>query len=328
MAVKVGINGFGRIGRYLTRLIHDSKDFDLVAVNARASNEDLALLLKHDSVHGKFNAEVVANKDGFTINGKQIKVTRCAPGEWIWGELGCDLVVESTGKFRDRESCEKAMACGAKRVVISAPGIDSDITVVMGVNDGDLKPEHKIVSAASCTTNCLAPVAKVINDAFGIERGLMTTIHAYTMSQRVLDGSHSDIRRARACAVNMVPTTTGAAKAVTLVIPELKGKLDGMSVRVPTPNVSLVDLTCDLAKETTAEEVNAVLKKAATENMGYTEMPLVSTDYLGDTHGGVVDGPLTSVMDGKLLKLIIWYDNEASFSNQLVRLMKKVSDMI
>ncbi|CCO24627.1 type I glyceraldehyde-3-phosphate dehydrogenase [Maridesulfovibrio hydrothermalis] len=328
MAVKVGINGFGRIGRYLVRLIHDSKDFDLVAINARASNEDLALLFKHDSVHGKFDADVEPTKDGFSINGKEIKITRCAPGEWIWGELGCDMVVESTGKFRDRKSCEQMIACGAKNIVISAPGIDADLTVVMGVNDGELKPEHKIVSAASCTTNCLAPVAKVINDEFGIERGLMTTIHAYTMSQRVLDGSHKDIRRARACAVNMVPTTTGAAKAVTMVIPELKGKLDGMSVRVPTPNVSLVDLTCDLAKDTTAEEVNAVLKKAANENMGYTEMPLVSNDYLGDTHGGVVDGPLTAVMDGKMLKLIIWYDNEASFSNQLLRLMNKVSSMM
>ncbi|SME94651.1 type I glyceraldehyde-3-phosphate dehydrogenase [Desulfovibrio gilichinskyi] len=325
MAVKVGINGFGRIGRYLTRLIHNSKEIDLVAINARASNEDLALLLQYDSVHGKLDAEVIANEDGFTVNGKQIKVTRCAPGEWIWGELGCDIVVESTGKFRDRESCQKAIACGAKKVIISAPGVDSDITVVMGVNDNDLKPEHKIVSAASCTTNCLAPVAKVINDVFGIERGLMTTVHAYTMSQRVLDGSHSDIRRGRACAVNIIPTTTGAAKSVALVIPELTGKLDGMSLRVPTPNVSLVDLTCDLAKKTTIEEVNAALKKAANENMGYTDKPLVSTDYIGSTYGGVVDGPLTSVMEENMLKLIVWYDNESSFSNQLVRLIKKVA---
>lgn len=325
MAVKVGINGFGRIGRYLTRLIHNSKEIDLVAINARASNEDLALLLQYDSVHGKLDAEVIANEDGFTVNGKQIKVTRCAPGEWIWGELGCDIVVESTGKFRDRESCQKAIACGAKKVVISAPGADSDITVVMGVNDGDIKPEHTIVSAASCTTNCLAPVAKVISDVFGIERGLMTTVHAYTMNQRVLDGSHPDIRRGRGCAVNIIPTTTGAAKAVTLVIPELKGKLDGMSLRVPTPNVSLVDLTCNLSKKTSVEEVNEVLKKAANEHMGYTDKPLVSTDYIGDTHGGVVDGPLTSVIDEKMLKLIIWYDNESSFSNQLVRLIKKVA---
>ncbi|WP_319759787.1 type I glyceraldehyde-3-phosphate dehydrogenase [Maridesulfovibrio sp.] len=328
MAVKVGINGFGRIGRYLVRLIHNSKDFDLVAINARASNEDLALLFKHDSVHGTFHADVEANDEGFTIDGKQIKVTRCAPGEWLWKDLGCEMVVETTGKFRDRASCEKHLACGAKKVIISSPGIDADLTVVMGVNDAEIKPEHNIVSGASCTTNCLAPVAKVINDEFGLERGLMTTVHAYTMSQRVLDGSHKDIRRARACAVNMVPTTTGAAKAVTMVIPELKGKLDGMSIRVPTPNVSLVDLTCDLGRNTTKEEVNAVLAKAANEHMGYTEMPLVSTDYLGDTHGGVVDGPLTEVMEGKMLKLIIWYDNEASFTNQLVRLMTKVAGMI
>lgn len=328
MAVKVGINGFGRIGRYLVRLIHDSKDLDLVAINARTSNEDLAFLFKHDSVHGTFHADVEANADGFTINGKQIKVTRCAPGEWQWADLGCDMVVETTGKFRDRGSCEKHMACGAKKVIVSAPGIGADLTVVMGVNDADIKPEHNIISGASCTTNCLAPVAKVINDEFGLERGLMTTVHAYTMNQRVLDGSHTDIRRARACAVNMVPTTTGAAKAVTMVIPELEGKLDGMSIRVPTPNVSLVDLTCDLGRETSKEEVNAVLAKAANEHMGYTEKPLVSNDYLGDTHGGVVDGPLTEVMDGKMLKLIIWYDNEASFTNQLVRLMNKVAGMI
>jgi glyceraldehyde 3-phosphate dehydrogenase len=328
MAVKLGINGFGRIGRYLVRLIHDSKEFDLVAINARASNEDLALLFKHDSVHGTFDAEVEATEKGFTINGKEIIVTRCAPGEWKWAELGCDMVAETTGKFRDRESCLKHIACGAKKVVISSPGIDADNTIVMGVNDDTLKPEDNIVSAASCTTNCLAPVAKVINDEFGLERGLMTTVHAYTMSQRVLDGSHKDIRRARACAVNMVPTTTGAAKAVTMVIPELKGKLDGMSIRVPTPNVSLVDFTCDLGRATTKEEVNAALAKAANENMGYTEKPLVSTDYIGDPHGGVVDGPLTEVMDGTMLKLIIWYDNEASFTHQLVRLMKKVGDMI
>ncbi|WP_320169659.1 type I glyceraldehyde-3-phosphate dehydrogenase [Maridesulfovibrio sp.] len=328
MAVKLGINGFGRIGRYLVRLIHDSKDFDLVAINARASNEDLALLFKHDSVHGTFHADVEATENGFTINGREILVTRCAPGEWKWAELGCEMVAETTGKFRDRESCKKHMACGAKKVVISSPGIDADKTIVMGVNDHILTPADNIVSGASCTTNCLAPVAKVINDEFGLERGLMTTVHAYTMSQRVLDGSHKDIRRARACAVNMVPTTTGAAKAVTMVIPELEGKLDGMSIRVPTPNVSLVDLTCDLGRATTKEEVNAVLAKAANAHMGYTEKPLVSTDYIGDTHGGVVDGPLTEVMDGTMLKLIIWYDNEASFTNQLVRLMTKVAGMM
>ncbi|MGE4292497.1 MAG: type I glyceraldehyde-3-phosphate dehydrogenase [Desulfovibrio sp.] len=327
MAVKVGLNGFGRIGRYLTRLMAEENGLELVAVNARASNEQLAHLLKYDSVHGRF-MDVEPTEAGFKVKGREIKVTRNAPGEWTWGDLGCDLVVESTGKFTDRESCEKHLACGAKRVVISAPGKNADQTVVMGVNDADLKPEHKIISNASCTTNCLAPVAKVINDTFGIRHGQMTTVHSYTMSQRILDGSHKDIRRARACAVNMVPTSTGAAKAVGLVIPELNGKLGGLSVRVPTPNVSLVDLVVELEKPTTVEEVNAALKAAANEHMGYTEESLVSMDFLGSTHGGVVDAPLTAVFGGTQLKLIVWYDNEAGFTNQLLRLMRKVGGMI
>lgn len=322
MAVKVGLNGFGRIGRYMARLLAEETELELVQVNARASNEDLAHLLKYDSVHGRF-MDVEANDDGFVMAGKQVKVTRNAPGEWDWS--GCDLVVESTGKFRDRESCEKHMAGGAKKVIISAPGQNPDVTIVMGVNDQDLKPEHRIISNASCTTNCLAPAAKVINDTFGIKHGIMTTVHSYTMSQRILDGSHKDIRRARACAVNMVPTTTGAAKAVGLVIPELNGVLDGMAIRVPTPNVSLVDLVCELEKPTTVEEVNAALKAASNENMGYTEEPLVSVDFMGSTHGGVVDSQLTRVMGGTQLKLIIWYDNEAGFTNQLVRLTRKVA---
>jgi glyceraldehyde 3-phosphate dehydrogenase len=326
MATKIGLNGFGRIGRYLARLLAEETDLELVAVNARASNEDLAHLLKYDSVHGRF-PDVQPTEDGFVMAGKPVKVTRNAPGEWTWGELGCDLVVESTGKFTDRESCEKHLACGAKKVVISAPGKNADVTVVIGVNDEELKPEHKIISNASCTTNCLAPVAKVINDTFGIKHGIMTTVHSYTMSQRILDGSHKDMRRARACAVNMVPTTTGAAKAVGLVIPELNGILDGMAIRVPTPNVSLVDLVCELKKETTPEEVNAALKAAADESMGYTEEPLVSVDFMGSTFGGVVDSSLTRVMGGTQLKVIVWYDNEAGFTNQLLRLIKKAAAM-
>ncbi|XXJ19549.1 type I glyceraldehyde-3-phosphate dehydrogenase [Desulfovibrio caledoniensis] len=326
MATKIGLNGFGRIGRYLARLLAEETDLELVAVNARASNEDLAHLLKYDSVHGRF-PDVQPTEDGFVMAGKPVKVTRNAPGEWTWGELGCDLVVESTGKFTDRESCEKHLACGAKKVIISAPGKNADVTVVVGVNDGELKPEHKIISNASCTTNCLAPVAKVINDTFGIKHGIMTTVHSYTMSQRILDGSHKDMRRARACAVNMVPTTTGAAKAVGLVIPELNGILDGMAIRVPTPNVSLVDLVCELKKETTPEEVNAALKAAADESMGYTEEPLVSVDFMGSTFGGVVDSSLTRVMGGTQLKVIVWYDNEAGFTNQLLRLIKKAAAM-
>jgi glyceraldehyde 3-phosphate dehydrogenase len=327
MATKIGLNGFGRIGRYLTRLLAGETDLELVAVNARASNEDLAHLLKYDSVHGRF-LDVEPTKDGFKVNGKPVVVTRNAPGEWQWGDLGCDIVVESTGKFTDRASCEKHLACGAKKVLISAPGKDADLTVVMSVNDADIKPEHKIISNASCTTNCLAPAAKIINDTFGIKHGIMTTVHSYTMSQRILDGSHKDLRRARACAVNMVPTTTGAAKAVGLVIPELNGVLDGMAIRVPTPNVSLVDLVCELKKPTTVEEVNAALKAAANDSMGYTEEPLVSVDFMGSTFGGVVDSGLTRVMGGTQLKLIIWYDNEAGFTNQLLRLTKKVAGMI
>jgi len=326
MATKIGLNGFGRIGRYLARLLAEETDLELVAVNARASNEDLAHLLKYDSVHGRF-LDVQPTEDGFVMAGKPVKVTRNAPGEWTWGDLGCDLVVESTGKFTDRESCEKHLVCGAKKVIISAPGKDADVTVVIGVNDQELKPEHKIISNASCTTNCLAPVAKIINDAYGIKHGIMTTVHSYTMSQRILDGSHKDLRRARACAVNMVPTTTGAAKAVGLVIPELNGILDGMAIRVPTPNVSLVDLVCELKKETTAEEVNAAFKAAANDSMGYTEEPLVSVDFMGSTFGGVVDSSLTRVMGGTQLKVIAWYDNEAGFTNQLLRLIKKAAAM-
>ncbi|MGE4552940.1 MAG: type I glyceraldehyde-3-phosphate dehydrogenase [Desulfovibrionaceae bacterium] len=324
MAVKIGINGFGRIGRYLTRLLAGESGLELVAVNARASNKDLAHLLKYDSVHGRFPG-VEANDQGFTLDGKQVLVTRDAPGEWKWGEMGCEVVVESTGKFTDRASCEKHLACGAKRVVVSAPAKDPDATIVIGVNDADLNAGQKIVSNASCTTNCLAPVAKVLHDNFGIKHGIMTTVHSYTMSQRILDGSHKDIRRARACAVNMVPTTTGAAKAVSLVIPALKGKLDGMAIRVPTPNVSLVDLVCELETSTTAEAVNAVLKAAANESMGYTEEPLVSTDFMGSTFGGVVDSQLTRVMGDTQVKCIIWYDNEAGFTNQLLRLVRKVA---
>lgn len=327
MAMKIGLNGFGRIGRYLARLLADEKDFELVAVNARASNEDLAHLLKYDSVHGRF-LDVEPTDTGFKMNGQSVTVTRNAPGEWTWGDLGCDIVIESTGKFTDRESCEKHIACGAKKVLISAPGKDADITVVMGVNDELLTADHNIISNASCTTNCLAPVAKVINDLYGIKHGIMTTVHSYTMSQRILDGSHKDLRRARSCAVNMVPTTTGAAKAVGLVIPELNGVLDGMAIRVPTPNVSLVDLVCELKKTATAEDVNAALKAAANDSMGYTDEPLVSVDFMGSTFGGVVDSSLTRVMGGTQLKLIIWYDNEAGFTNQLLRLTKKVAGMM
>jgi glyceraldehyde 3-phosphate dehydrogenase len=330
MAVRIGINGFGRIGRYLTRLLADDGDMDVVAVNARADNYSLAHLLKYDSCHGTFGAEVKDNDAGFTVNGKQVQVTRQPIGEWNWADLGIDIAVETTGKVKDREGLAKHLDRGAKKSVISAPGKGVDATIVMGVNQDIYDPaNHHVISNASCTTNCLAPAAKVVHDTFGIKHGLMTTVHSYTMSQRILDGSHKDLRRARAAAMSMIPTTTGAAKAATEVIPELKGRLDGMAVRVPTPNVSLVDLVCELEKDASTEDVNAALKAAAEGpmlgNLGYCDEPLVSVDYMGSTYGGVVDALTTTVMDKRLLKLIIWYDNEAGFTNQLVRLLKMIA---
>lgn len=327
--IKLGMNGFGRIGRYLVRLLADTDDLGVVAINARADNASLARLFKYDSCHGTFRGEVAHDDAGLIVNGRHIAVTRERAGEWKWKDLGIDISVETTGTIKDRAGLAQHLACGAKKSVISAPAKDADVTVVMGVNQGDYDPaRHDVISAASCTTNCLAPAAKTIHEAFGIKHGLMTTVHSYTMSQRILDGSHKDPRRARAAALSMIPTTTGAAKATTLVIPALAGKLDGMAVRVPTPNVSLVDLTCELERPTSVEEVNALLKAAAEGpllgNMGYTEEPLVSVDYMGSIYGGVVDALCTSVIDGTMLKLIIWYDNEAGFTNQLVRLLRMV----
>ncbi len=329
MAVRIAINGFGRIGRYLTRLLAFENEVELVAINARADNASLARLLKYDSVHGTANFPIDFDDDGLIINGKHCKVTRQATNTWIWKELDIDIAVETTGTIKDHEGLSKHREQGAKRVIMSAPAKNADVTIVMGVNQDDYdKSKHFVLSAASCTTNCLAPAAKVINEVFGIKHALMTTIHSYTMSQRILDGSHKDPRRSRACALSMIPTSTGAAKATGLVYPPLLGKIDGMAIRVPTPNVSLVDLTAELEKETSAEEVNEVLKEASQtflkENMGYSDEPLVSVDHLGMTQGGVVDAMTTSVMDKTLLKLIIWYDNEAGFSNQLLRLIKHV----
>ncbi|MBF0481827.1 MAG: type I glyceraldehyde-3-phosphate dehydrogenase [Desulfovibrionaceae bacterium] len=331
MSTRIGINGFGRIGRYMTRLLaHDlDDDLEIGAINARASNEELARLLKYDSIHRTFDGIVEHDADGLIVNGEHIKITRDERGKWQWGELGIDLVIESTGKFTERDMAAMHLACGAKKVLISAPGKNADATIVMGVNDHEYQPDkHHVVSAASCTTNCLAPVAKTLNDSFGFKHGLMTTIHSYTMSQRILDGTHKDPRRARAAAISMIPTTTGAARAVTLVIPELKGKLDGMAIRVPTPNVSIVDLTAELEKNVTVATVNAALKAASGGAMGYTDEPLVSIDYLGSVHGGVVDGPSTAVIDDTMVKVIIWYDNEAGFTNQLLRLAKMVADSL
>ena len=330
MAIRLGLNGFGRIGRYLVRLLAADEDLQIVALNARADNLSLAHLFKYDSVHRTFNGEVSHDAEGLIINGRKVTVTRSSPGEWQWKDLGVDIAVETTGTIKDKVGLNKHLLAGAKKSVISAPAKDADITIVMGVNHGDYNPlEHNVISAASCTTNCLAPVAKVLNDAFGIKHGLMTTIHSYTMSQRLLDGSHKDLRRARAAAVSMLPTTTGAAKVAALVIPSLKGKIDGMAVRVPTPNVSLVDFTCELQRSTTADEVNAALQDAVNGYLNtyfnITSEPLVSCDYIGSTFGGVVDASCTSVIDGTMAKVIVWYDNESGFTNQLVRLLRMVS---
>lgn len=330
MPVRLGMNGFGRIGRYLLRLLANDNDIVFAAINARGANDQLAYLLKHDSTYGNFAGEVGHDDKGIIVNGRHIAVSRYPLGEWDWNKLGVDLVIESTGKIKDRVGLARHLECGAKKVIISAPGKGVDAMIVMGVNQDIYNPEKDhIVSAASCTTNCLAPAVKVINDNFGFKRGLMTTIHAYTMSQRILDGTHKDWRRGRTAGVSMVPSSTGAAKAVGIVIPELAGKINGMSVRVPTFDCSLVDLTCDVQKACTAEEVNAALKAASQSflaaNMGYSEEPLVSIDYRGSTYGGVVDALSTQVLDDTMVKILIWYDNEAGFTNQLLRLVKMVA---
>lgn len=329
MPIRIGLNGFGRIGRYLIRLMAAAPDIELAVINARADNAALAHMLKYDSVHGHFPFPVSATDTGLNINGREVPVTRKPTGEWDWSGYGADLVVESTGTIKTREAAAAHLKRGAKKVVVSAPMKDADAMIVMGVNHDIYDPAaHDVVSAASCTTNCLAPVAKVIAESFGVRHGLMTTIHSYTMTQRILDGSHKDIRRSRAAAMSMIPTKTGAARAIGTVCPALLGKLDGMAVRVPTPDVSLVDLTVELERATDAATVNAALKAAADgalrENLGYSEEPLVSVDYVGSTYGGVVDSLLTRVMDGTMLKLIVWYDNEAGFTNQLFRLVRMV----
>lgn len=329
MPVKVGMNGFGRIGRYLLRLMADDKEIQIAAINARADNAALAYLFKYDSTYGTFQGTVDHDENGIIVNGRHIAVTRCKAGEWEWERLGVTLAVETTGTIKDREGLAQHLACGAKKVVISAPGKDVDSMIVMGVNHNTYDgAKHSVISAASCTTNCLAPAVKVLHETFGFRHGLMTTIHSYTMSQRILDGTHKDWRRGRAAAVSMVPSSTGAAKAVGQVMPELEGKLNGMSVRIPTFDCSLVDLTCEVEKACDAAAVNAALqaasKGALAENMGYSEEPLVSIDYKGSTFGGVVDALSTQVLDGTMVKLLIWYDNESGFTNQLLRLLRMV----
>ncbi|MCC2600979.1 type I glyceraldehyde-3-phosphate dehydrogenase [Sphingopyxis yananensis] len=325
MAVKVAINGFGRIGRLVARAILERPDcgLELVAINDLADAKANALLFKRDSVHGAFPGDVSADGDVLTINGKQIRVTKERdPANLPHGELGVDIALECTGFFTDRDSAQKHLNAGAKRVLISAPAKGVDLTVVYGVNHDKLTAEHTIVSNASCTTNCLAPVAKVLNDAIGIERGLMTTVHAYTNDQKILDQIHTDDRRARAAGMSMIPTTTGAARAVGEVLPELKGKLDGSAIRVPTPNVSLVDLTFTPARDTSVEEVNKLLKDASEGALkgvlDYSDEPLVSIDYNHCPASSTIDSLETTVLEGKLVRVVSWYDNEWGFSNRMV----------
>jgi len=331
MAVNVGINGFGRIGRNFFRAAYKDPSLRIVAVNDVTDAKTLAHLLKYDSVHGRFGASVQAKESSIVVDGKEIQVLACKDAADLpWGKLGVEIVIESTGRYTDREGASKHLAAGAKRVIISAPAKGEDATFVMGVNEKTFDPaKHRILSNASCTTNCLAPVAKVLLDTFGIERGLMTTIHACTNDQKILDLPHKDLRRARAAGVSMIPTTTGAAKAVSLVIPELKGKLDGMAIRVPTPNVSVVDLTAEMSKSATAEEVNAAMKKAADGSMKgilrYVEDPLVSIDFNHDPASSSLDALSTKVIGGKLVKVLAWYDNEWGYSCRLVDLAKHVA---
>lgn len=323
MSVKVGINGFGRIGRNFFRTCASFSNIEIVAINDLTDAATLAHLLKYDSVHGIFNADVKAKDNSLFVNGREIKVTAIKdPLGLPWRDLGADVVLESTGLFTDRATAGKHLDAGAGWVIISAPAKDPDVTLCMGVNENTLdKSKHKIISNASCTTNCLAPVAKVLNNEFGIIRGLMTTIHSYTNDQRILDLPHKDLRRARAAALNMIPTTTGAAKAVGLVLPELKGKLDGMAIRVPTPNVSVVDLVAELSKDAAAADINNALKKAAEGPMKgilqYSEEPLVSTDLNGNPHSSIVDATVTKVIEGRMAKVIAWYDNEWGYSSRL-----------
>ncbi len=323
MSLRVAINGFGRIGRNFLRTSWGHNELEIVAINDLTDSKTLAHLLKYDSVHGIFPKEIKAENEGIIADGKEIKVYAITEPEKLpWKDLGIDVVIESTGRFVDRTSSAKHLDAGAKWVIISAPAKDPDATICLGVNDEILDPaKHKIISNASCTTNCLAPVAKVIHNEFGIVRGLMTTIHSYTNDQRILDLPHKDLRRARAAALNMIPTTTGAAKAVGIVLPELKGKLNGMAIRVPTPNVSLVDLVAELGREITTEEVNAALKKAAEGPMKgilqFSEEPLVSSDLNGNPHSSIVDSTLTMVLEGKMAKVFAWYDNEWGYSTRL-----------
>jgi glyceraldehyde 3-phosphate dehydrogenase len=331
---KVGINGFGRIGRLTFRALLNKKNIEVVAINDLTDAKTLAHLFKYDSVHGKFNGEIAVDGDFLVINGKKIRVyAEKDPANLPWKELGVEIVAECTGIFRTREKMSKHLTAGAKKVVLSVPSDnkeDVDLTVVLGVNDNMLTKDMKLISNASCTTNCLAPVAKVLNDKFGIKKGLMNTIHSYTNDQIILDAPHKDLRRARAAALSMIPTKTGAAKAIGLVIPELEGKMDGFSVRVPTPDGSLVDLTCELSRSVTKEEIHAAMKEASDGPMKgileYLDEPLVSCDIIGNTHSSIYDSLMTKVIDGNLIKIIAWYDNEVGYSTRLADLIERIAE--
>src|SRR5215211_3375313 len=331
-SVKVGINGFGRIGRNLFRAAFEAgSDLDFVAVNDITDTRTLAHLLRYDSILGRFPGEVDEGDGALIVDGKEIRVlSERDPAQLGWGDLGVEVVIESTGLFTKREDAAKHLEAGAKKVIISAPAKEPDVTVALGVNFDDVydPDSHHIISNASCTTNCLAPLAKVVHDAVGIERGSMTTIHAYTADQRLQDMPHKDLRRARAAALNLIPTTTGAAKAVGLVLPELDGKLNGISVRAPVPTGSVVDLVCEASRETSPEELNAAVKEAADGPLAgilsYTEDPIVSTDIVQDPHSSIFDAEQTMVTDGRMVKVIAWYDNEWGYSNRCVELAAKV----
>ncbi|MBC7105552.1 MAG: type I glyceraldehyde-3-phosphate dehydrogenase [Firmicutes bacterium] len=331
MAVKVGINGFGRIGRLCYRAALGRPDVEIVAVNDLTDAATLAHLLKYDSVHGTLPREVRAAEDRFYVDGREVRVlAERDPARLPWGELGVQVVIESTGRFTNAHDAAKHLAAGAKKVIISAPAKEEDLTVVLGVNEDRYDPaRHHVISNASCTTNCLAPVAKVLHREFGILQGLMTTAHAYTNDQQVLDLAHKDLRRARAAGMSIIPTTTGAARAVGLVLPELQGKLNGLALRVPVPNVSVVDLVATVSRPVTREEVNGALKRAAEGDLrgilAYTDEPLVSRDFNGDPHSAIVDGPSTMVIDGTLVKVLAWYDNEWGYSNRVIDLVAYIA---
>lgn len=330
MPASIAINGFGRIGRMVFRQAILQNDINVVAINATYPPETLAHMIKYDTNHGTFSADIIVEENALIVNGKRVQlVADRDPLKLPWKEMNIDIVIEATGKFNERERAALHLQAGAKKVILTAPGKNEDVTIVMGVNDDQLNIEnHDVISNASCTTNCLAPVAKVLNDTFGIENGLMTTVHAYTNDQMNLDNPHKDLRRARACAQSIIPTSTGAAKVLSLVLPELKGKLHGLSLRVPTPNVSLVDLVVDLKTDVTVEEVNAAFIEASKGSMkgilGFTTEPLVSIDFNSDPHSAIVDGLTTMVIGSRKVKVLAWYDNEWGYSARVIDLTKKV----